>query len=120
MKRIPLALRLMLAAAAASIIGPAFAAGAPDAAGDREKTELMQLEREIGRANVDRDAAFFERVEADEFVFTDSNGGVTTRKEDVDGVKAAPNPEVKLLAYDVDDMRVLVYGDTAVGTERVT
>ena len=120
MKRIPLALRLMLAAAAGSIIGPAFAAGAPDAAGDRERTELMQLERDIGRANVDRDAAFFDRVEADEFVFIDSNGGVTTKKEDVDGVKAAPNPDVKLLAYEVDDMRVLLYCETAVVTGRVT
>ena len=97
-----------------------MAADAPDAPGDREKAELMQLERDIGRANVERDAAFFERVEADEFVFIDSNGGVTTRKEDVDGVKASPNPDVKLLAYDVDDMRVLLYGDTAVVTGRVT
>ena len=118
MTKIPLALRLMLAVG--SIIGPAFAAGAPGASGDREKADLMQLERDIGRANVDRDAAFFERVEADEFVFIDSNGGVTTKKEDVDGVKAAPNPDVKLLAYEVDDMRVLLYGETAVVTGRVT
>lgn len=37
----------------------------------------MQLERDIGRANIERDAAFFERVGADEFIFTDSAGGAT-------------------------------------------
>ena len=69
---------------------------------------------------MDRDAAFFERVEADECVFTDSNGGQTTKREDVDSVKGPRNPDVRLLAYDVDDMRVLLYGDTAVVTGRVT
>jgi hypothetical protein len=80
----------------------------------------MQLERDIGKANVARDAAFFELVEADEFLFTDSGGGLTTKAEDVDGVRKPPNPDVKLLAYDVDDMRVRVYGDAAVVTGRVT
>jgi hypothetical protein len=98
----------------------AVALAAPDSAADRTKAELMQLERDIGRANVDRDAGFFERVEADEFVFIDSNGGVTTKKEDVAGVEASPNPDVRLLAYEVDEMRVLLYGDTAVVTGRVT
>jgi hypothetical protein len=111
--------RLVIAAAALAM--PLVLAGAaPDSAEDRTKAELMQLERDIGRANVDRDAAFFERVEAEEFLFTDSGGGLTTKAEDVDGVRKPPNPDVKLLAYDVDDMRVHVYGDAAVVTGRVT
>src|SRR5689334_1295165 len=70
---------------------------------ERTKNELMQLERDIGKANVQRDYAFFERVEADEFIFTDSGGGLTTRKEDLESVKGPVNPDSKLLAYDVDD-----------------
>lgn len=87
---------------------------------ERDTMALMLLERDIGRANVSRDAAFFERVEADEFIFTDSNGGTTTKKEDVDGVKAPANPDSKLLSYEVDDMKVMLYGQTAVVTGRVT
>jgi ketosteroid isomerase-like protein len=114
--------RSTLALAAAALAAPLLASARvpPDSTADRTKAELMQLERDIGAANVRRDAAFFERVEAEEFVFTDSGGGVTTKAEDVAGVKAPPNPDVKLLAYDVDDMQVRLYGDTAVVTGRVT
>jgi Domain of unknown function (DUF4440) len=87
---------------------------------ERTREELMQLEREIGKANVNRDHAFFERVEADEFIFTDSGGGMTTKKEDVDSVKAPANPDSKLLSYEVDDMKVMLYGKTAVVTGRST
>lgn len=115
--------RLTIAAAALAAPLALAAAGparCPDTAEDRTQAELMQLERDIGKANVARDAAFFELVEADEFLFTDSGGGLTTKAEDVDGVRKPPNPDVKLLAYDVDDMRVRVYGDAAVVTGRVT
>jgi len=115
--------RRLVLAAAATLAAPLFlvaAAPVPDSSDERFKAELMQLERDIGRANVERDAEFFERVEADEFVFTDSGGGLTTKREDVDGVRKPANPDVKLLAYDVDDMQVRVYGETAVVTGRVT
>ena len=46
----------------------------------------MQLERDIGTANIKRDKAFFQRVEADEFIFTDSGGGLTTKAENVAGL----------------------------------
>jgi ketosteroid isomerase-like protein len=113
--------RVVLAAAALLALPAAARQNAPaPSAEERTKAELMQLERDIGRANVERDAAFFERVEADECVFTDSNGGLTTKKEDVDSVKGPRNPDVRLLSYDVDEMNVLLYGDTAVVTGRVT
>jgi len=81
--------------------------------------ELMQIERDIGDANVKRDKAFFERVEADEFVFTDSGGGITTKAEDVASLDK-PAGETKLISYVPDDMKVRVYGRTAVVTGRIT
>ncbi|MDT4895988.1 MAG: hypothetical protein QOH25_1065 [Acidobacteriota bacterium] len=87
---------------------------------ERVREELMQLERGIGKANVNRDHAFFERVEADEFIFTDSGGGMTTKKEDVDSVKAPANPDARLLSYEVDDMKVMLYDKMAVVTGRST
>ena len=87
---------------------------------DRTRNDLMQLERDIGKANIENDYAFFDRVEAEEFIFTDAGGGVTTRKQDLEGLKQPANPDVKLVAYDVDEMRVMIYDKTAVVTGRVT
>src|SRR6478609_5478728 len=69
------------------------------------EAELMQLERDIGDANIRRDKAFFERVEAEEFIFTDSGGGITTKAEDVAGLDK-PAGDFKLVSYTVDDMKV--------------
>ena len=87
---------------------------------DRTRNDLMQLERDIGKANIENDYAFFDRVEAEEFIFTDAGGGVTTKKQDLEGLKQPANPDVKLVAYDVDEMKVMLYDKTAVVTGRVT
>ncbi len=83
------------------------------------ETELMRLERDIGEANIKRDKAFFERIEADEFIFTDSGGGLTTKAEDVASLDK-PVGEFKLVSYLVDEMKVFDYGKTAVVTGRTT
>lgn len=88
-------------------------------AATKSEAELIQLERDIGQANIRRDKAFFERIEADEFLFTDSAGGITTKAEDVAGLDK-PAGETRLIAYDVDDARVSLYGKNAVVTGRVT
>ena len=85
----------------------------------KTEAELMRIERDIGDANVRRDKAFFERVEADEFVFTDSGGGITTKAEDVASLDK-PAGEFKLVSYVADEMKVRVYGKTAVVTGRAT
>ena len=81
--------------------------------------ELIQIERDIGDANIRRDKSFFERVEADEFVFTDSGGGVTTKAEDVASLDK-PVGETRLVSYVPSEMNVRVYGKTAVVTGLVT
>lgn len=83
------------------------------------EAELMQIERDIGEANIKRDKAFFQRIEADEFIFTDAAGGVTTKAEDVASLDE-PAGETKLISYVADEMKVYVYGKTAVVTGRVT
>lgn len=89
--------------------------------GEPSKTEaeLIRLEQEIGAANIRRDKAFFERVEADEFIFTASNGEVVTKKQDVASLDE-PAGEIKLVSYDVDDVKVMIYGKVAVVTGRTT
>lgn len=87
---------------------------------DQTKQILIQLERDIGKANVERDYAFFDRVEADEFIFTGADGSLLNKQEDLRGLKEPANPDAALLAYDVDEMNVLLYEKTAVVTGRVT
>lgn len=116
MKRTIIIAVLTVAAAAVSF----SQTGKPKAEEERAKEALMQLERDLGKANIDSDYAFFDRVEAEEFIFTDAGGGVTNKKQDLEGLKQTPNPDVKLLAYDVDDMSVRLYDKTAVITGRVT
>lgn len=81
------------------------------------KNDLLRIEREIGRANLDCDYKYFDRVEADDFIFTDAAGGVTNKKHDMAGEKDCHKTDG---TYDVDEAEVRLYGNTAVVTGRVT
>ncbi len=95
---------------------PARSRGANEA---KVRTELMQIERDIGTANVKRDKAYFDRIEGDEFLFTGANGSLTTKKEDLASLDE-PEGDWALDAYDPDDMNVYVYGTSAVVFGRTT
>lgn len=81
------------------------------------KDDLIKIEREIGRANLDCDYRYFDRIEGEDFIFTDSAGSVSDKKQDMAGEKDCRKTEG---AYDVDDAEVRIYGQTAVVTGRVT
>jgi hypothetical protein len=78
---------------------------------------LIRIEQEIGRANLDCDFKYFDRVEAEEFIFTDAAGSVTDKKQDMAGEKDCHKSNG---TYDVDDTAVRLYGQTAVVAGRVT
>lgn len=80
------------------------------------KNQLLQIEREIGRANLDCDYKYFDRVEAEDFIFTDAAGNVSDKKQDMAGEKDCHKTEG---TYDVEDAAVRLYGGTAVVTGRV-
>lgn len=61
-----------------------------------EAADLLRIENEIGQANIHRDKAFFEKIESDDFIFTDSSGGVTTKNEDLASLDK-PAGETKLV-----------------------
>src|SRR4051812_7854306 len=83
------------------------------AADAKVRAELMQIERDIGTANVKRDKAYFEKIEGDEFLFTGSNGSVSTKQEDLASLDE-PEGDWVLDAYEPDDMKVYVYDNSAV------
>lgn len=81
------------------------------------KDELIRIEHEIGRANLQCDFHYFERIEAEEFIFTDASGNVSNKRQDLAGEKDCRKSDAQ---YDIDDTDVRMYPISAVVTGRVT
>jgi hypothetical protein len=92
-------------------------ATAQTAKDEKTKQELIDIERRIGAANLNCDYKYFALIEAPEFIFTDSSGGVTSRAQDLAG---EADCKKSVSSYDVDDAKVWLNGSTAVVTGRIT
>jgi ketosteroid isomerase-like protein len=91
----------------------------------RSEREVRELEARFREAVVRGDRAFYDRVLADDFTHTSHSGAFKTRAqwlaESRSGDKAEPVPgATRYEAFEVDDLAVRVYGDTAVVTGRTT
>jgi ketosteroid isomerase-like protein len=93
---------------------------------NRAEREVRQLEARLNRAVVEGDRAFFERVLAPDFTHTSHSGKFKTRAEWMAENKfSSPNEEpssgrTTYTAFDVDDLAIRLYGETAVATGRST
>jgi len=103
------ALALIAALTAAPQSGPSNAGQA--------KVELVAIERRIGDANLNCDYKYFNEIEGEDFFFTDAAGSTIGKKEDMAGEKDCKKSDA---TYTVDEPRVMLYGNTAVVTGRVT
>ena len=112
-------MRLLVAAAMLVIFCslPAQTNHAPSGTPGEIKDALIKIEREIGRANLQCDYSYFSRIEAEEFIFTDSAGNVSNKREDMAGEKTCRKSDG---TYDVDETDVRLYPLSAVVTGRVT
>ena len=92
--------------------------GAPakPAQADVEQT-LMQLERDTANAIIKRDAAAVARVFADDAVLTTPDGSMQTKTQFLADLKSG---DLALQSSDIQDMKVRVFGDTAVVTYATT
>src|SRR5947209_3130542 len=91
--------------------------GEPQGSPEHIKQDLIHIEQEIGRANLNCDYKFFDKIEGEDFIFTDPNGGITTKKQDMAGEKDCQKSDA---TYDLNDTLVSLYGNTAVVTSGVT
>ena len=73
--------------------------------------------RRYPTANRTCDYDYFRRIEGDEFLFTDARGNVISKQEDLAGEKDCKPNDNK---HEIDDARVLLYGDVAVLNARST
>lgn len=86
------------------------------AAGD-EGAAVIQLENDFCTAWLKLDAKWIEQHEATEMVFTGADGVVTDRAADLASLKSGTT-KVETMA--ADEMRALVFGDSAVVVGRIT
>jgi ketosteroid isomerase-like protein len=83
----------------------------------RTEREIRDLEGQINAAVVSGNLQVFERLLADDFTHTNHTGVYRTRAQWLANHKPGQSPYD---AYDVDDLAIRVYGDTAVVTARTT
>ena len=104
----------------AALATAAVRVGAPGAAEDAA-AEIQRLEQELARAVVAIDVPAIRRIEAEGYVYTDSDAKVGRREDFIRGYQAGNT--VRSLSF--DDVVVETYGDAAVvrgllTVERVT
>jgi len=75
--------------------------------------ELINLEQEWGDANVKADVAFLDRILAEDWVFTDPDGVVWTKAQNLAALKSGEDVVTSMVP---NDMKARVYGDAAVVT----
>lgn len=79
--------------------------------------QIEQLEKQRAEAVVKGDTAALDKMTADDYVLTDVNGKTRTKAEMLDAIK---NGGIKLSDNKIEDVKVHVYGNTAVVTGRST
>jgi ketosteroid isomerase-like protein len=79
--------------------------------------QIRDLEGQINAAVVSGELRVFERFLADDFTHTNQSGIFRTRAQWLANHKPGQSPYT---AYDVDELKIRVYGDMAVVTARAT
>jgi len=101
----------VLAVAMLVIAIPVVGAQGPTAA----ERELVKLENDWSSAWQKKDGTFLQRLYADEYIFTDSDG-ITWNK--ADDIKNVLSPLSRPESFEITDVTVHIYGQTAVVTGR--
>jgi uncharacterized protein DUF4440 len=79
------------------------------------EAELRQIFEEYGPAQTRHDVAFFERVEADEFMLFGEEGKPLTRSQDIQWMQSLP----KDITYRIEIDRITIYGEAAIANTRM-
>jgi ketosteroid isomerase-like protein len=101
-----------VAVAAAMSLLLAAATASPEA-----ERELLTVNKQYDEAIMRGDVAALERIFADEFIYTNPKADVLDKKQQI---AALSSGDVKLADAKSDDVRIRIYGETAVMTGRFT
>ena len=98
------------------VLAIAFSAAAQTSADKQVEAELLRIQREMIDTSLRGDKSAFERYTADTYIETDFNGAVTTRARILDNFLTPPASMKP--TFELQDVQVHVYGDTAVMSSR--
>jgi ketosteroid isomerase-like protein len=90
-------------------------AAAPKKAAAGVEDEIKTIEKERAAAAIKADVATLGKYTSDDYTFINRNGKLSDKAQTMSNLKSGA---IKLSKNDVSDMRVRVYGDTAVVTGR--
>ena len=79
----------------------------------KDEAAVLKINEEFDRAIVARDVAAYERIYADDFIFTSSDGAVTNREQEITRARTG---SLQFESGKSDDLRVKIYGNTGVVT----
>jgi ketosteroid isomerase-like protein len=108
--------KVMCVMGAMLFVGLSFAQTKPAAAQSPAAT-IERLDKERSEAITKGDVVTIDKTTAETYVFIDATGRVNTQKELIDGLKKGT---MKLQSQDASDVKVQVYGNTAVETGKIT
>jgi ketosteroid isomerase-like protein len=97
------------------VLAAAQQANAPASSSQGTIRQIVELERQSKDAAIRRDAAFSERILADDYVAISPLGQVTTKGQ---SVAARKNAQLHYDSMEISEMVVRVYGNTAIVTAR--
>lgn len=80
--------------------------------------EVLNVNKEYGETIVRGDVVAYDRIVADDYIHTGSNGGVVGKAEQLTEMKSTPREDVKIEFGQSDDEKVSIYGNVAVVTGR--
>jgi len=103
--------RLTTSAVIAFSLAALTTEGAPAASSVEE--QLLKMEKDRAAAVVKADVATLEGMTADDYMLINANGQMSDKATTMNDIKTGV---IKLTANEVSDMKVRVYGDTAVVT----
>jgi ketosteroid isomerase-like protein len=109
MKRIATAVGVVVLAFGVAILAQTQAGGV--------EQELIRLENEWVAAAVEHDATTIDKMVADDFIDTTSNGTVLTKAQMLEYIKSYKEEVISIVT---DEWKVRVYGDAAVVNARNT
>ena len=112
MKRIAFAVCVVVLLFAVAILAQTSAQQTKEIAEHTEQ-ELITLENEWAKSVVKLDLAFMERILADDYTWTDPEGKIHTKAEEIASIKSGQGVVTSCVS---DDVKVRVYGDAAVVT----
>src|SRR3989442_4359862 len=108
-----LAVTLTAAAVVVATAGPVGAQASSSGASVEE--QIKKIEKDRAAAVTKADVAALEAVTSDDCTWIDRNGRVRDKAQTMSDIKTG---DIKITSNEVSDMKVRVYGDTAVVTGR--